>query len=311
MFYYRMSSEDLLQEARDITRRARGVRLTESADILIPNVPGVWGSDTNHLDSDKLALSVAQISDFYEGRHKDEKLMSEFIKNVSQDRAMFPKDFDRRKLVPGWVPLLDVLRAQMELDGTWKFPTGRILSAWAEDRGTSYSMIKDMITQEIVVGQTVDEEITDMARWSERRYKANQAESPTYVMAIQAKFIYISHYDTIRLTREEYKGKEPKLADELDQYTEEDAEWFITSWGGLFKDYWKKFPAKILLGDGATWQLVISFSMRVDGKLRYVTQTDVPERLLDLLEALPPLVAYNHNGSITGFLELYNSREVA
>ena len=129
-FTYRIPSDELFQEAQRAVEKFRSVRLLDSAGVLVHDVPHTWGSDTNRLNTTSLALAMAGRDEPYQGRHGDAKLMSDFLVNTQLDGAVIPPGFPRRNVIPGGVPIFDILRAVSEFKDSWKFPSPALLASW-------------------------------------------------------------------------------------------------------------------------------------------------------------------------------------
>ena len=299
--FYRIYSDQLIRDARDSMRRFRSVRLLDSADILLHDIPNTWGAGKDRLNSESIALAIAGRDKTYSGRHCDEKLMTDFMKNSEQGCMSIPDGMDRKAVIPGGTPLLDILIAHSEYDDAWKLPSTALLSHWGEKRGISTNIVKDVDTKEIVVGETSGEEIKEIAAWAEANFKRNQAETPTSALAIQVKQIPVSKFDIIRMAQKDQRGQEFELENSLNPPSRDEIIIMVDEQGNKVDNEWCYLPVKTLLGDGIGWQLVISLKMRVEGSIKIFTPSDIPDELLDMLEALPPLVGYDVKDQLTSW----------
>ena len=256
-----------------------------------------------------MALLVTGRDSLPYGRQCDEILMSEFMDNSSSDHAVIPSNLERRKVIPGGVPLLDTLRAITEYSGTWKIPASSLLANWGERRGPYPAMTREIETRELIIGESSPELITETAEWAKNNFQSNQADAPSSALAMQTKYIPITDHDLKRLAS---ATEEFCMETTLTPRTTNDI--LPDSNGNIPINTWKYLPAKIAFGDGMSWQLILSFNIRMQDKDKFITPPRViHEEIIRLLDALPAVVAYNALEQVTTIeatLTMLSGREV-
>ena len=289
---FSVSPAELLNEGRDLLRRFRGVRVLDHHDLLVTNTVNKWGKGPSQINGNTVCYDIAGEKKRNDTKARDTELMKAFINNSQLNMAIFPGLLGRKQYIPGGVPLIDVVRAHLQKEDTWKFPPPATLENWSESRGMGMSMTNTVEVREIVVGVTTHEEIKDITDWALQKWKASEDSLPTGVLPIQVRDIPMTMHDKMRIGRPELHGKFFKLEVSPGKPKESQESWFTTSQGEYMENRWARFPAKVSLGNGLDWTLVISFNFLIDGKKKYVKPSLIPAPLMEFLRNIPPLIGF-------------------
>ena len=279
---FRISEQTLLREADDYLRRYRGVPLLDSSDTLVPNVQSIWGSKPTQANRDSIVRAVIGDQE-YNPPNSDAERMADFLDKSSMDQAVFPDIIDRKKLVPGGIPLLDIERAHRKKIDTWKIPSQDTFDYWAEKRGACTDMCNDIESMELIIGKSPSELISQCKDWVLNNIAANQGQNPTAVLPLVVKEMTMSKYDLIRMARREYQDGTFEIHTKLSVVRHHETGWFTDDEGNDIQDEWIKIPSKIVIGDGLDWILVISLDISADGKQQFCHPGPISEEFISLL----------------------------
>ena len=267
--------------------------MLEPRDQLVTNAKKNWGHGPFQWNRKSLGLQMAGVTRHYTESDRDTLLMASFLKNSSLDKAVFPGPLGRKEYIPAGIPILDIIRAQLEKSDSWKFPSKSTLDLWSSSRGMSLDMLNIVEVKEIVIGISSEDEIQSTVEWAQKMIDTNQESFPTGVVAFRAKEMSMTTYDKLRLNRMEYDGNYIKLESTPGPAKEGELSWLPRKDGKVIRNIEERFPVKTLLGDGISWLLVISFGFKSNKKEKYIKSSTIPETLVQFMETLPPLVGFS------------------
>ena len=288
---YRLASEDLLSESETYLRRHRAVRMLDSAPFLVTDQATKWGSSHTEVNRRSIARSLAPKLD--EPGEKDADCMARFISNSCSDSAIIPVIVNRKQILPDGIPVLDVLRAHLSKWDTWKYPSASTMQTWANNRGYSDTLLETTERKEILIGVTSEAETKEIAQWAIDCYERSEDLNPIGALPFSVEYIPITSHDILRLGRKEYQGKSIRLQNSTMPPKIEEDGWFVNEDGKTSDNNWTTLPAKICLGDGISWMLVVSFPMFRSKDRFSIDSGPIQSGLVQFLHHLPPLIGYN------------------
>ena len=230
--------------------------------------------------------------------NKDAQLMDEFLKSHSISDAVLPASIPRKKVVPGGVPLLDLERAYCRKEDTWKLPGPTVLDDWGKSRGMEYGMLASVDIREIIIGATPDQKVREIQDWAADMMKADSDCLPTGVIPIVVKPVKITTHDVVRIARMKTEGQELVLQKSLRRGRAQVDDELRDCNGKLFTNGWINIPGKIILGNGRTWAVVISFDIRYTHEKSKFIYHGCPDSVVTLLKSFPPVVGYDVKESV-------------
>ena len=290
--FRKVSVQEMHREAVELLHNRRRIPAPDSKELLVPSSKKAWGPDEHQVNNSTIAINMTDKGDNYVGQHKDQHLMADFVNNLESGKVIIPFDMPIKKVIPGGVPLMDILGAHRTKTDTWKYPSEPTFEKWSRNRCVTHNSVQFLETKEIVVGISSESEIAEVHEWLYDRHSKNQHEFPSAVIPVSVNCVQMTTYDTIRMTKEEKFGKQMLLETKPGKPREGEEKWFLNPDGSLIKNGWVNFPTKIIIGDGVEWILAISFDMTAEGEFKFCTPAPIPQNLVDLLEGLPPSIGF-------------------
>ena len=229
-----------------------------------------------------------------------------FIQNSSLDEAVFPVIMGRKDTIPGAIPLLDIIRAHISKPDTWKFPTKKVAKDWALNRGIAPSILSEIDTREIVIGLTPNSDVENIRNWAENHFTTTENISPIGVLPCVVKYIPVTAHDVIRMGWMSLLGKTIPLQHSDEPPNQCEKHNFLHPDGTPIENRWIKFPAKLAIGDGRTWMLVLSIDITRVRDTQRCTIAPLQPALLQLLHQLPPLTGPDIKFAIVQFEQVFS-----
>ena len=306
--FFRFASSDLLEDALRTLRRMRGVRLLDSSEFLFSPLDTKWGDGHHQVNDRAISKSMATMpGDTDTMSDADISAVTNFIRNSSLKDAVIPVIMSRKHTIPGSIPLLDIVRAHLTKEDTWKIPSAKTLSMWSDNRGFSKHMDFEVEMRHIVIGFTPNDEVDDIKEWAKSKFDVSERLNPIGVIPLSLKSIPITAHDIIRLSNSDSGTNEVVIEDSLGEPSEDEKQLFIDAAGNPIPNRWAKLPAHLAIGDGLSWLLIISFKISTkDGKTT-VSVRPPQHALLGLLHELPPLTGRAVKKDVSVFESVFSS----
>lgn len=288
---FRIGSDDLLQDAVICLKRQRECRAPDNSGILVKNVPDIFTSDSNKVNTRTVINRITGPSFSPEKTRRDEETMDTIINYASPGNAVIPSDIPRRSLIPAGVPLLDLVRAHSTKDDAWKYPQVEVLHSWAEQRGPTYNTLDDIFMKHIVIGMSDEEVIQDATTWVKAQMKRNEKEMPVGLLPLVVRTKEIPIYDLFKISRAQKPGTRVPIHPKLASKKAMASAGYSDKNGTKIEDAWIKIPVQIVIGDGITWGITISFDIQEEGGRLVFVKSNAPEAMVELFDSLPSLVS--------------------
>jgi len=313
VYYFRPRSGDKIKELRaeemrkiveERVKLARSAAPQGSSDLLVrqPQVVS-WGS--------KLAFNKENlISPFvgYKpvmGRKKDEACMVKYLKKIMVNGLQDPQVGPRPAFLPEGAPLLEYLAVYQERMDAWKYPTREEVNLFERARGLSMKMLEEVEVRVIVVEKTSPERIKETIEWFWEKWLDSQEKSPTQIVSLDNEQVSVTLYDMYRMAGKiGISGKQRRSKDKEPRGSQDVIE----------DDRFIPLPAKIMLGDGFRFCLIISVNLDMDKDGEYlIKRIEVQDQLLDFLEEIPVAVGVGVSRDVVDiefFFSLVSGRNI-
>jgi len=295
-YYYRkleslpeMRSEEMKKVVEERVKLARSAAPQGSSDLLVrqPQVIS-WGTKKVFNKEEILAKIVGYKPIM--GRKQDESCMDKYLKRVMVNGLQDPKLGARSAYLPEGAPLLEYLAVYQEGMDAWKYPTREEVNLFQRSRGLAYTMIEEVEVREIEVERSSPSHIAETVEWFWNNWIATQEKCPTQVVSLDNEQVSMTLYDMMR-------KKEPKGSTKLEE-----------------EDRFIPLPAKIMLGDGVRFCLIISVVLQRDRSGDYViNRLTVQDELLEFLTEIPVATGVGVARDITDiefFFSLISGKEI-
>ena len=286
--YFRMESEQLIVKANEHILAQRALSNPHHPDLLVPDVSDTYGPGSDKVNLHSIYRDVAGQKPIDKAVVRDEINMHEFLEKCSQRRAHFPSVKPRNEQCVKGVPILDMASAQSMYEEGWLLPEGVVWSEWCCKRGLDYQMLDDIEIREIVIGQTLPDEIKEVGRWAYSQYRHNESDLPHGMLPFLVKEMRISSHDVLRFTSPNHKTVDIKLQTKLS----EDSDGADLPDKTSLRNFWLNIPALIVFGDGISWAVSVSFDVREEGGTVILRKSPIPEELVEIFENLPTVVGF-------------------
>ena len=185
---------------------------------------------------------------------QDEEYMSTFLDKVIVNGVQDPGLSHFEEFLPRSTPLVDFLSIGICSGAGWKYPLALAdtIHGIQKNRGLSYQLLDDVEIKEIIAGVSSPEEILEIRKWKEAQHAKDQAILPTNVVSMNVEELCITHYDWRRMT-----GELPMTtwSERLKTYLAKDRI------SGFDDDKCEQLPCLIMIGNGASWVLMISLDL--------------------------------------------------
>ena len=315
VFYRAWSCRDLQSKAAETTYRARERPVQEEDLLLVPHVLGVHGTG-NPNQAGKYPVDKVTVANRIAGyrHHKsfktdagkpDTKHMTQFLKKVPDPSALYdPGLVDFNKLIPSKAPIIDFLKVQSDMEGTWAYPPREEINTWRSNRGISPAWFQGTNITEYVIGS--GDNFKDFTTLFWENYNADQEMLPTGVLSLDVEDKQIWSFDLIRISK---LRNETIVLRKDKEKTEEFPPNLYT--GQLEPNKVVNVPAKIMFG-GVHWGMMISLGITCStGDIYSYDCQGFPDEVIDFLESLPPIVGAGIKHDVKGveeFVELVTGR---
>ena len=310
-YYYRkleklpeMRVEEMKDVVEERVKLARSAAPQGSSNLLVrqPQVVS-WGTKKTF---NKEAILTKMLG--YKpvmGRKQDESCMDKYLKRVMVNGLQDPKLGTRSAYLPEGAPLLEYLAVYQEGMDAWKYPTREEINLFQRSRGLAYTMIEEVEVREIKVGKSSPSQIAESVEWFWNNWVATQEKCPTQVVSLDNEQVSMTLYDMMRMAgkldlekgKRISKKKEPKGSTNAEE-----------------EDRFVPLPAKIMLGDGVRFCLIISTVLERDRSGEYViNRLTVQEELLDFISEIPVATGVGVARDVTDiefFFSLISGKEV-
>ena len=212
-------------------------------------------------------------------RLRDEITLGQFLSNNKKSHLCYPTVFNLRDLVPRGVPLLDLYSVQRKHTVGYHHPPLEEIALFQRNRGLDYSSLTptdqdvSIPVWEITVGVSTDEKINEIWNKVEKCRLEDSEIFPSNTISIDVEEIKIRKSDK-DLILSSVGSSDP-----------------VTTGNKLSPgDKWYQWPAKILLGNGLRYMVVVSWPAELikEGSETYRIWPHKPQDLLiDFLAHLP------------------------
>ena len=310
-YYYRkleklpeMRSEELKKVVEERVKLARSAAPQGSSNLLVrqPQVVS-WGTKKVFNKEDIIAKMIGYKPTM--GRKQDESCMDKYLKRVMVNGLQDPKLGTRSAYLPEGAPLLEFLAVYQEEMDAWKYPTREEINLFQRSRGLAYTMMEEVQVKVIEVGSSSPSQIAESVEWFWNNWVATQEKCPTQVVSLDNEQVSMTLYDMMRMAgkldlekgKRISKRKEPKGSTKVEE-----------------EDRFIPLPAKIMLGDGVRFCLIISTVLERDRSGEYViNRLTVQDELLEFISEIPVATGVGVARDVTDiefFFSLISGKEV-
>ena len=99
-------------------------------------------------------------------------------------------------------PLLDFLAVETEGPKGLKYPSRENLKTYQNNKGLTFSVLKEVEVREIICGESTHEEIEKFHEWITEMHLKNQDEFDTRVVSMDVEDVKASYFDIMRMEGE-------------------------------------------------------------------------------------------------------------
>lgn len=211
--------------------------------------------------------------------HWNEDFMSSFLDGVDRTSVFMPLGVHLREFLPNSTTLLDhyCFEESRRMD-LWTFNPDVKLSVFQDHRNVCWDLLTTVQVKEIVVNVTAEDDIKEIGSWLKSKYEEDQKHSPTGTISLSVEYATIARESFEELV---YNGAGEGSSVKVRVNLEED-------------ERASQFPLKLLIGNGYTWAVVITFpfpKIGQDDSYVYVDRYQLQPSLTQLLLELPIVVA--------------------
>ena len=297
-------AEELRKIVEERVKLARSAAPQGSSDLLVRQPQVVtWGS--------KLAFNKESLVTPFVGykpvmgRKNDESCMVKYLKKIMVNGLQDPQVGPRSAFLPEGAPLLEYLAVYQERMDAWKYPTREEVNLFERARGLSMKMLDEVEVRVIVVEKTSPERIKETIEWFWERWLDSQEKCPTQVVSLDNEQVSLTLYDMYRMAGKlKTSGKQRRSKDKEPRGSQDVIE----------DDRFIPLPAKIMLGDGFRFCLIISINLDTDQDGEYlIKRMEVQDQLLDFLEEIPVAVGVGVSRDVVDiefFFSLISGRNI-
>ena len=292
-----LRSEEMRKIVEERIRLARSTAPQGSSDLLIRQPQVISGVTKKTFNPENLVSIFVGYSPVM-GRKQDESCMKKYLNRISGNGLQDPSIGLRSAFLPEGTPLLEYLAVYQEKMDSWKYPSREEINIFKRGRGLSLKMIQEVEVQEVIVGETRPDQIKEVEEWFWERWLYVQEKCPTQVVSLDNEQVSLT-YDIwrmsgkIEMTGSVRRSKEKELA---------------RSGAALEEDRLIPVPAKIMLGDGFRFSLIISMVLKEDRDGEYlIRKLEIQEELLDFHEQIPVATGVGVAKDITGIEFFYST----
>ena len=205
----------------------------------------------------------------------NELMKSYLSKSTDEQLIIYPSNVDFKSYIPSKVPVLDLLAFDSGRPDAWKYPPEQTLVEFQKTRATTYSVLDSCHVEEIIIGETSPQEIMELKAWMLKRITDDHLIMPLAVTGLSVKFVSLpEHYYSEVLSG---------------SHTND----YIVIGGAKGGDTTgasnsRLLPTKIMIGNGSSWALVITFRLKClkGGRYELLNCALLPE-LINLLKSIP------------------------
>ena len=132
----------------------------------------------------------------------------------------------------------------------WKYPKLKDLKSYQDNRGLTFSVLREVEVREIICGISTHEEIEKFHEWITKKHLNNQDEFNTGVLSMDGEDVNASYYEVMRMAGKIVISNPGTqiFKKRIDDRAVPD----------INEDGWKQTPGKIMFGNRLTWTAIIS-----------------------------------------------------
>lgn len=273
-----LSSAELMKRASRIMTHQRKKRSTPDMEILIQRTAtNPWNATGPLVKEDLMSRYTGRRPVM--GQGCDSGCMSSYLAKVSRSEVQIPTDISMEDFLPAGAPLLDFLAVSMDRLETWKLPPREEISLYQRARGLSYSMLDNIRVEEILVGESSNNQISEKIEFFWDSWCKDQKMLPTQTVSMDNEEIRITLFDVYRLAGK-LECKFPRLASDKveDRF-----------YPGIPEDRWMQLPVRLMVGNGLSWALMITMRIELNSRGQYLLENkiEIQDRVLEFLQDLP------------------------
>ena len=200
---------------------------------------------------------------------------------------------------------MEYLAVYQEKMDAWKYPTREEVNLFERARGLSMKMLDEVEVRVIVVEKTSPERIKETIEWFWEKWLDSQEKCPTQIVSLDNEQVSVTLYDIYRMAGKiEISGNQRRSRDKEPRGSQDVIE----------DDRFIPLPAKIMLGDGFRFCLIISINLDMDKDGEYrIKRIKVQDQLLDFLEEIPVAVGVGVSRDVVDiefFFSLISGRNI-
>ena len=273
-----MRAEEMRKTVEERIKLARSAAPQGSSDLLVRQPQVVtWGSKMAFNKENMLSKFVGYKPVM--GRNQDEPCMLKYLRKVMVNGLQDPQLGPRSAFLPEGAPLLEYLAVYQERMDAWKYPKRQEINLFERGRGLYMKMLDEVEVRVIVVGKTSPERIQDCVEWFWDKWLNTQETCPTQVVSLDNEQVSLTLYDMYRMAGKIEMTGRTKRSKQKERTGSQDV---------MEEDRFIPLPAKIMLGDGVRFCLIISVNLEIDKDGDYlIKRMEIQDELLDFLGEIP------------------------
>ena len=109
----------------------------------------------------------------------DERNMIIYLERLSKFELAIPKEGTNKRYLLMGAPILDFLAVEAEGLAGWKYPSLKSLKTYQNNKGLTFSVLKEVEVREIICGESTHKEIEKFHEWTTSMHCKNQDEFDT------------------------------------------------------------------------------------------------------------------------------------
>lgn len=292
LFFSYLSTEDLESRALKLMQDSRSKPAV--VGFLVPD-PGQdkreWGEKKKVNKKSLVHKTIAAKVNQYSAT-RDQVTLRKFLYRCEKDKLCYPNQLKLKDIMPLEVPLLDLLSVDSQRSDAYKVPSLDEIKLFQKNRGLDFlshkpvSLVEPLLVKELVVGVSTDEEILEIWQWCDKQRKIDEEIYPAGVISLDVEEIKIRNSDKNLILHSIGSPDPVTTGDQLAP-----------------NDKWYQWPAKILIGNGLRYMIIITWpaeQVKIGVDIYRIWPHKPQDLLIDYLASLPTAVGVGIKNDTTG-----------
>lgn len=282
IFFSYLSTEDLESRALKLMQDARSKPAVVGYLVPDPGQDGREWGEKKQVNKKSLVQKTIEAKVNQHSVTRDQATLRKFLYHCEKDKLCYPNQLNLKDIIPLEVPLLDLLAVDSQRSDAYKVPSLDEIKLFQKNRGLDFlshkpvSLAEPIPVKELVVGVSTDEEILEVWQWFDKQYATDQKIYPSGVISLDVEEIKIRNSDK-NLILSSVGSSDP-----------------VTTGNQLApNDRWYQWPAKILLGNGLRYMVVVTWpaeQVKRGVDIYRIWPHRPQDLLIDFLASLPTAV---------------------